>query len=141
MNFDDNGNQVVFKPTNLDGFDENLAMDKSMVVKYFEAGDCVKIIDGRYIGETALVVKVEDDVTKPLIHLEGSNRELYLNTCHLKMMNDKEKDDFKTVKKRAGQKITNPVDSKQDTDILYKVGDLISFDHEKKMVQGYVIEA
>ena len=35
MEFDDNGNQVIFRPTNLDGFEENLAMDKSMLVKYF----------------------------------------------------------------------------------------------------------
>ena len=101
----------------------------------------MKIVDGRYIGETAIVVKVEEDVTMPMIRLDGTNRELHLNTSHLKMMNDKEKDDIKTVKKRAGQKLTNPVDSKQDSDVLYKVGDLIMFDHEKKLMQGYVIEA
>lgn len=110
MNFDDNGNQVIFKPTNLDGFDENLGIDKAFVVKYFEPGDNVKIIDGRYIGDTALVVKVDEDVTMPMIRLDGTNRELHLNTCHLKMMNDKEKDDIKTVKKRAGQKNLNPAD-------------------------------
>ena len=110
MNFDDNGNQVIFKTTNLDGFDENLGIDKAFVVKYFEPGDNVKIIDGRYIGDTALVVKVDEDVTMPMIRLDGTNRELHLNTCHLKMMNDKEKDDIKTVKKRAGQKNLNPAD-------------------------------
>ena len=140
MNFDDNGNQVIFKPTNLDGFDDTLGMNKSLVVKYFETGDCVKIVDGRYIGETAIVVKVDEDVSMPMIRLDDTNRELHLNTCHLKMMNDKEKDDFKLVKKKAGYKNLNPIENK-DSDVLYKVGDLIMFDYEKKMVQGYVIEA
>lgn len=29
----------------------------------------------------------------------------------------------------------------KDSEIMYKVGDLIMFDYEKKMVQGYIIEA
>jgi hypothetical protein len=28
-----------------------------------------------------------------------------------------------------------------DSDQMYKVGDLVMFDYEKKIVQGYVIEA
>ena len=37
------------------------------VVKYFEAGDCVKVINGRYSGETAIVTKVdEEEVSKQL---------------------------------------------------------------------------
>ena len=136
ISFDDNGNHVVFKPTNLDGFDDTLGISKTVVVKYFEQGDMVKIIDGRYIGETAIVVKVGEDKTMPLIRLDDTNREIHLSTNQLKMMNDKEKDDIKIVKKRAGQK----GDSK-DSDIMYKVGDLVMFDYEKKMVQGYVIEA
>jgi transcription antitermination factor NusG len=133
MSFDDNGNQVVFKPTNLEGFDDTLGISKQVVVKYFESGDCVKIVDGRYIGETAIVVKVDEDKSMPMIRLDETNRELHLNTSHLKMMNDKEKDDVKTVKKKAGFKNLNPIESK-DSDVMYKVGDLIMFDYEKKMV-------
>lgn len=29
-------NQVVFKPTNLEGFEDNLCIDKTFVIKYFE---------------------------------------------------------------------------------------------------------
>lgn len=92
----------MFKPTNLDGFDDTLGISKTMVVKYFEQGDMIKIIDGRYIGETAIVVKVEEDKTMPLIRLDETNREIHLSTSFLKMMNDKEKDDIKMVKKKAG---------------------------------------
>lgn len=83
-NFGDNRNEVVFKPTNIDGWDDNLSIAITMVVKYFEVGDCVKVIDGRYSGETAIVTKVnEEDISMPSIRLEDSNRELQLNTCYL----------------------------------------------------------
>jgi ribosomal protein L24 len=73
-----------------------------MCAKYFEEGDNVKVIDGRYAGETAIVTKVnEEDISMPSVRLEDSNRELPLNTCVLQIMNEKEKDDIKVVKMRA----------------------------------------
>ena len=51
-------NQVIFKP-NMEDFNENLKLDTSFVVKYFEPGDNVRVIEGKYKGETGLVVKPE----------------------------------------------------------------------------------
>ena len=52
--------QVVFKPTNLDGFEDNLGIEKTFVVKYFEQGDLVRLIDGKYKGETGMVTALID---------------------------------------------------------------------------------
>jgi len=35
-------------------------VDVSMVCKYFEPGDMVRIIEAKYKGETGLVIDVED---------------------------------------------------------------------------------
>ena len=48
VNFEDGGQVVNFKPTNIEGFDDTITLDRSMVVKYFEQGDCVRVIDGKY---------------------------------------------------------------------------------------------
>lgn len=50
--------QVVFKPTNLDGFEDNLAIEKNCVEKYFEQGDLVRLIEGKYKGETGMVTAI-----------------------------------------------------------------------------------
>lgn len=144
-NFDDNRNQVVFKPTNIEGWDDNLHVGITMVVKYFEVGDCVKVIDGHYSGETAIVTKVnEDDISMPSIRLEDSKRELQLNTRVLQIMNEKDKDDIKIVKMRANQTRKNAaaslrLEAQRNSQILFKVGDLIMYDGHK--TQGFIIEA
>ena len=53
------GEQVIFKPTNLDGFEDNLGVEKAVISKYFETGDLVRLIDGKYKGETAMVTAIE----------------------------------------------------------------------------------
>lgn len=50
--------QVIFKP-NTENIDVNLTLDKSFVVKFFEPGDDVRVIDGQYKGETGLVARIE----------------------------------------------------------------------------------
>lgn len=52
--------QVVFKPSNLEGFTDNLGIEKTFVVKYFEQGDLVRLIDGKYRGETGMVTAIQD---------------------------------------------------------------------------------
>ena len=49
---------MVFKPTNLDGFEDNLAIEKNCVEKYFEQGDLVRLIEGKYKGETGMVTAI-----------------------------------------------------------------------------------
>lgn len=67
----------MFKPTSIEGYDENLQIDIKMAIKHFEVGDLVKILDGRYEGEVARVTKSnEEDVSLPTIKLEESNREI-----------------------------------------------------------------
>lgn len=53
----ENGN-VLFKP-NIEGLNDNLKIEASFVVKYFEPGDQVRVIDGKYKGETGIIVNTE----------------------------------------------------------------------------------
>jgi len=46
------GDQIIFKPNNLEDFDDNLGISNTYVDKYFEQGDAIRIIDGKYAGET-----------------------------------------------------------------------------------------
>jgi transcription antitermination factor NusG len=85
------------KPTNCEGFDGNLGISKSMVVKYFKPGDAVKITEGRYVGETAIIAKIEDDVTMPLVRLNDTNRELIVSTSNLRMVNDQDKKEMTNI--------------------------------------------
>ena len=55
----DSGNIVVIKPTNID-FGENCDLDKKQVKKYFEMGDSVRVINGKHVGETGIVMLMSD---------------------------------------------------------------------------------
>lgn len=44
---------------NIPGFTEELRVEASHVVKYFEPGDQVRILDGKYKGETGIVIGSE----------------------------------------------------------------------------------
>ena len=147
MGFEDNRNQVVFKPTSIEGWDENLQIDIKMAIKHFEVGDLVKILDGRYEGEIARVTKAnEEDVSLPMIKLEDSNREIQKSTHCLMSINEKDIDDIKAVKIRAeGKKNKNnaasalQLEQQRISGMLFKYGDLIMYDQNK--TQGFVIEA
>lgn len=51
---------VVFKPY-IKGLDEPLKIEAASVAKYFEPGDHVRIVDGKYKGDTGIVIKSVDD--------------------------------------------------------------------------------
>ena len=55
------GGFIYFFPTNFEGFTEELKLESTSVVKYFEPGDEVRVIDGRNKGETGIVVSAETD--------------------------------------------------------------------------------
>ena len=50
---------VVFIP-NLENCKEAIQYEKRYVIKYFELGDVVKVIDGMYKDETGIVTKMKD---------------------------------------------------------------------------------
>jgi transcription elongation factor SPT5 len=50
---------VSFKATNIPSFTDELRIEISSVAKYFEPGDRVRIVDGKHVGETGIVIKIE----------------------------------------------------------------------------------
>ena len=63
----------MFKPTNLDGWDELLSVDRSTIVKYVDAGDAVRIVEGKYQGYTGLVMHVSKDELTPTIRIDSTH--------------------------------------------------------------------
>ena len=51
---------VVFKAIDV-GIDDNLKVEASIVTKYFEPGDQVRVVDGKYKGETGIIISSIDD--------------------------------------------------------------------------------
>ncbi len=76
---------VVFKP-NIEGFAQNLKQETSCITKYFEPGDAVRVIEGKYKGETGLVTGFEDRYA--LIALDQRAKEIKIFANHLKLKSE-----------------------------------------------------
>lgn len=76
---------VLFKP-NIEGLEDNLKLNADFVVKYFEPGDQVRIIDGKFKGETGIVVSIEGSFAS--IALTQNNREIKIFANSLKLKSE-----------------------------------------------------
>ncbi|CDW80320.1 transcription elongation factor spt5 [Stylonychia lemnae] len=76
---------VVFKPS-MENFDDNLKLNIEYVVKYFEPGDQVKVIDGKFKGETGIVVSLDNKFAN--LALTQNGREIRILANHLKLKSE-----------------------------------------------------
>jgi ribosomal protein L24 len=112
MNFADGGQTVCFKPSNIEGFEDTINLDRSMLVKYFEQGDRVRVVEGKYQTEVGIVVNVDpENVTMPKVKLESTDIEATILTQFMKMRNDRDNDDIKTVNQRRKKGVQNYIAS------------------------------
>lgn len=91
ISLEGDGGFVVFKPTNFPGFDKDLRLEASNVVKYFEAGDQVRVIDGKHRGETGIVISSrtnENGISYASLVLAQSNREIEIFSNNLKLKSE-----------------------------------------------------
>lgn len=91
MQIDSEGGFIYFVPTNFEGFNDELKLEASQVVKYFEPGDEVRVIDGKYKGESGIVVSAETDeagVAKANVSLGQSRKEIKIFTNNLKFKSE-----------------------------------------------------
>lgn len=139
-NFEDSGEQVVFKPLNLDGYDDNLQVYKVYVIKYFEQGDSVRIINGKYRGETGTVMRVDDESRNtPLVMLDSSRREFNLNSHFLQLLTNKESEEVRRANaKNAATSDPFAQFTRAAESASFLVGDIVLFEDSKQF--GYVIE-
>lgn len=73
--------QLLFKP-NIPDFNDNLKLDSKFVSKYFEPGDKVRVIEGKYKGETGLVTSNENKFCD--VVLNGKEIKILSNFLKLK---------------------------------------------------------
>jgi transcription antitermination factor NusG len=124
----------VFTPKNIDGYTDNLKIEKNVIQKYFEERDNVRVLDGKYKGEKATVMRVdENNQSLPTLQIEGTQREIQVHTSLLKMV------DIETAEiiKKALD-INGPQTSMEKAEV-YTVGDIVLYNDSK--VHGYVIES
>lgn len=96
INFEEGGSIVNFRPTNIEGFEDTITLDRTNVVKYFEQGDPIRVIEGKYIYETGIIIFVdESNVTQPRVKIDSTDVEVTISTSHLKMKSANDKDDIK----------------------------------------------
>lgn len=78
-------------PSNVPGFNDEIRVESTTkFVKYFDAGDHVRIIDGKHKGETAIVISSEqnEQVSFSSVALSQSKKEIKISTNHLKLKSE-----------------------------------------------------
>lgn len=55
-------------------------------MKYFEQGDAIRILEGKYQKETGIIMSVTDDQPHlPMVKLDSTHLEIQMNTNNLKL--------------------------------------------------------
>ena len=115
-------NKVFFFATGIPSLaKKQLEVDIDMVAKYFEPGDFVRILEGKYKGETGQVIDIEDGKLSML--LESSQQEIKIYTNHLKLKSDTDTQHISSI------------GSKGQT---FKANDLVNFNSGKNF--GLVLQ-
>lgn len=116
---------INFIPIGVEGYTSELKLEVKNVVKYFEPGDHVRVIDGRYAGETGIVISSETndkDVVFSNIALLQSHREIKVRASNLKIKTEIEQNAANGNPAFLMERAKPP---------LYCAGDLISYDNNK----------
>lgn len=104
-------------------------MEASNIVKYFEPGDHVRIIDGKHKGETAIVISAETNnkgVAFANIILDQSKVEKRILTNHLKLKSEIEQSG-------SGLAGSSSLLMSKSKSIQYQAGDMVSYNQNKNV--------
>lgn len=85
LNFEPNKINAIIKPTNLDGFEDDLQIEKVHCKRYFELGDQVRVIDGKYKGLNGIVTHVDEERFElPTVKLDSLSVDINISTMNLR---------------------------------------------------------
>lgn len=97
-NFKDGGLTLSFRPSNIEGFDDLMDIDRGSVVKFFDKGDRIRVVGGKYQSEVGTVVSIDDDnVSMPRIKLDRTDIEVVISTYYLKNREERDTDEFAAI--------------------------------------------
>jgi ribosomal protein L24 len=116
---------INFLPIGIPGFTNELRLEVKNVVKYFEPGDYVRVIDGKYRGETGLVISsttTDEGVVFSNIALTQSHREIKVRANNLKI---------KTEIEQSAASSNSAYFMDKAKPAPYSAGDLITYDNNK----------
>ena len=69
----------------MDGFDDNLGVERNQCVRYFEQGDQVRVLEGKYKGLAGIITSVDKEkIDMPTLKLESLGVEISLSTRNLR---------------------------------------------------------
>ena len=118
----------MFKPTNLDGFDDNLGVERYQCVRYFDQGDAVRVLEGKYKGESGIITTVnETKVHMPKVKLDTLGLEISINTLNLRMKDLREQEPKPSLIQSMNPG-NNKLQKQPSVDLVFKVGDIVLYD-------------
>jgi transcription elongation factor SPT5 len=79
-------NQISFKALNIPQLTQTLTVETSFVSKYFEPGDMIRVVEGKYKGDTGKVIGVDEKSAS--VMLDVSQQEIKIRPDFLKLKND-----------------------------------------------------
>ena len=120
------GGLVTFKPLNLPALgDKPLQIDISMLTKYFEPSDLIRVTEGKYKGDTGRVIELEKGTNRVTVLLDQNQQEIKITANQLKLKSDTDQPMSANIL-AAGKNLG------------YKAGDLVNYNGNKNA--GYVLQ-
>lgn len=112
-------------------------------MRYFDEGDQVRVLEGKYKGESGIILSVnENEVEKPTLKIDSLGLEISINTVNLRMKDLYETDQKNAQRQRLdfNRKKKNELDliKQRSHENVYKVGDIVLYEGNK--THGYVIK-
>lgn len=120
------GGLVTFKPMNLAELKRPLQIDISMLTKYFEPGDLVRVTEGKYKGDTGQVIDVDPKNNSVSVVLDQSQQEIRIIANQLKLKSDND------------QPMTSSFIAVAGKNHGFRAGDLVNYNGNKNA--GYVLQ-
>ena len=118
------GGNVTFKPINIPTKIPQLSVDISILTKYFEPGDLVRVTEGKYKGDTGQVLYIEENKRVSVV-LDQTQQEIKILANQLKLKSD------------TDQPMSTNLMAVSGKNHGIKAGDLINYNGNKNA--GYVL--
>ena len=119
------GGTVNFKPINISSQFQMLSVDISILTKYFEPGDLVRVTEGKYRGDTGQVLYIEENKRVSVV-LDQTQQEIKILANQLKLKSD------------TDQPMSTNLMAASGKNHGIKAGDLINYNGNKNA--GYVLQ-
>lgn len=139
------GETIFFKPTNLDGYSDNIQLGRQLMQRHFDKGDAITILEGKYTGETGTINQKIERLGKKaqlpyaiyLVRLDRGQNEIHVKASNIRLRSEQNRDIKKLLEMcKQGEFVARKRDGGGGS--TFKVQDLVLFNGGK--TYGHVIQ-